>query len=71
MLLCIKSHGGGGKLFAILFLEMATCWFSGHCHFRTLWEDPLEKGKATHCSILTWRIPWIVWSMESQRVGHN
>ena len=21
------------------------------------WEDPLEKGKATHCSILTWRIP--------------
>ena len=24
------------------------------------WEDPLEKGKATHSSILTWRIPWIV-----------
>ena len=24
------------------------------------WEDPLEKGKATHCSILAWRIPWIV-----------
>ena len=23
------------------------------------WEDPLEKGKATHCSILAWRIPWI------------
>ena len=22
------------------------------------WEDPLEKGKATHCSILVWRIPW-------------
>ena len=21
-------------------------------------EDPLEKGKATHCSILAWRIPW-------------
>ena len=21
------------------------------------WEDPLEKGKATHCSILAWRIP--------------
>jgi len=20
------------------------------------WEDPLEKGKATHCSILAWRI---------------
>ena len=24
------------------------------------WEDPLEKGKATHCSILGWRIPWTV-----------
>ena len=24
------------------------------------WEDPLEKGKATHSSILTWRIPWII-----------
>ena len=26
---------------------------------RTLgWEDPLEKGKATHTNILGWRIPW-------------
>ena len=24
------------------------------------WEDPLEKGKVTHCSILAWRIPWTV-----------
>ena len=22
------------------------------------WEDPLEKGLATHSSILAWRIPW-------------
>ena len=22
------------------------------------WEDTLEKGKATHSSILAWRIPW-------------
>ena len=22
------------------------------------WEDPLEKGKATHSSIVVWRIPW-------------
>ena len=22
------------------------------------WEDPLEKGMATHSSIITWRIPW-------------
>ena len=24
------------------------------------WEDPLEKEKATHSSILAWRIPWNV-----------
>ena len=24
------------------------------------WEDPLEKGKATHSSNLAWRIPWTV-----------
>ena len=23
------------------------------------WEGPLEKGKATHSSILAWRIPWL------------
>ena len=23
------------------------------------WEDPQEKGMATHLSILDWRIPWI------------
>ena len=27
------------------------------------WEDPLEYGKATPCSILAWRIPWTVLSM--------
>ena len=26
-----------------------------------VWEDPLEKGKATHSSILAWRIPCTVW----------
>ena len=24
------------------------------------WKDPLEEGKDTHSSILTWRIPWTV-----------
>ena len=23
------------------------------------WEDPLEKGMATHSTVLAWRIPWI------------
>ena len=40
--------------------------------FRPLgWEGPLEKGKATHSSILAWRIPWTVLSMGSQRVGQS
>ena len=35
------------------------------------WEDPLEKGKATHSSIPAWRMSWSVQSMESLRVGHD
>ena len=35
------------------------------------WEDPLEKGKATHSSIQAWRIPWTVQPMGSQTGGHD
>ena len=40
------------------------------------WEDPLEKGKATHSSILAWRIPWTegpggLQSMGLQRIRHD
>ena len=40
------------------------------------WEDSLEKGMATHSSILAWRIPWTkkpgrLQSMWLQRVGHD
>ena len=39
-------------------------------------KDTLEKGMATHSSILAWRIPWTeepsgLPSMGSQRVRHN
>ena len=39
-------------------------------------KDPLEKGMATHSSILAWRIPWMeepggLQSMGLQRVGHD
>ena len=34
-------------------------------------EDTLEKGMATHSSILAWRTPWTVYSMGSQRVRHD
>ena len=40
------------------------------------WEDPLEKGMATHSSILAWSIPWTeepggLQSIGLQRVGHD
>ena len=35
------------------------------------WDYPLEKGKATHSSILAWRILWTIQSMGSQRVRHD
>ena len=40
------------------------------------WDDPLEKGMATHFSILAWRILWTeepgrLQSMGPQRFGHN
>ena len=39
-------------------------------------EDPLEKGMATHSSIIAWRIPWTeepggLQSIGSQRVEHD
>ena len=52
-------------------LAMQETWF------RSLgWEDPLEKGIATHFSILVWRIPWKgepgrLQSMGLQRVGDD
>ena len=41
-----------------------------------VWEDPLQEGMATHCSILAWRIPWTeepgrLQSIGSQRVRHD
>ena len=32
-------------------------------------EDPLEKGMATHSSILAWRIPWTEESIGLQSIG--
>ena len=39
-------------------------------------EDPVEKGKAMHFSVLAWRIPWteepgVLQSMGPQRVRHD
>ena len=40
------------------------------------WEEPLEKEKATHSSILAWGIPWTkepggLQSLGSQRITHD
>ena len=35
------------------------------------WEDPPEKGKATHSSIQAYKTPWTVQAMGSQGVGHD
>ena len=35
------------------------------------WENPVEKGTATHTRILAWRIPQTVQSMGLQRVEHD
>ena len=40
------------------------------------WEDPLERGMATHSSNLAWGIPWTeepggLQSLGLQRAGHN
>ena len=71
--ICVNYGGGHGKSLQYSCLEnpeMPETWV------RSLGqEDPLEKGMATHSSILAWRIPWTeepggLQSMGSQRVRH-
>ena len=59
MIIVIQSH------LQVLLLILALLLFPPHLHamletwVQSLgWEVPLEKGKATHSSILAWRIPW-------------
>ena len=45
-------------------------------HWSLGWEDPLEKGLATHSTVLAWRIPWTeepgrLQSVGLQRVRHT
>ena len=50
-------------------MQETRVWFLGQ-------EDPLEKGMASHSSILAWEIPWTeesggLQSMGLQKVGHD
>ena len=52
----IDSDTGQASLAARLVKNLPAMWETWD---RSLsWEDPLEKGKAAHSSILAWRIPW-------------
>ena len=78
----LALNGGGGREFATVFnLRMGFPGGSDSkesaCNIGDLgWENPLEKGLATHSSILAWRIPWTekpggLQPMGSQRVRHD
>ena len=64
----------GASFMAQLVKNLPAAW---ETWVRSLsWEDPLEKGMATHSSVVAWRIPWTeepggLQSTESQRVGHD
>ena len=75
LVVLIRSWGLGGFLGGSVVKESACS--EEDLSLRSLsWKEPLEKGTATHSSILAWRIPWTEDSgalqcMESQRVGHD
>ena len=54
---CVLFHFGAFRVAQLVKNLPAVweTWVQSLC-----WEDPLEKGKAAHSSILAWRIPWTV-----------
>ena len=60
---CNSKYAWGASLVAQRLKHLPAMW---EIRVQSLgWEDSLEKGKATHSSILAWRIPWTVESMGS------
>ena len=72
ILLLIRFYGA--SLVAQMVKSLPTMW---EVQVQSLgWDDPLEKGMATHSSILSWRIPWTeepgrLQFIRSPRVGHD
>ena len=84
-----KAPGGGSMLLLVGWVPLLSEWASlvaqtvknlpamQETQVQSLGqEDPLEKGMATHCSILAWRIPWTedpggLQSMGLQRVRYD
>ena len=58
MFILLLCFGTWASLMAQLVKNLPTIW---ETWVRSLdWEDPLEKEKATHPSVLAWRITWTV-----------
>ena len=56
IIIIMVPHTSVASLMAQRIKNPPTMW---ETRVRSLsWEDPLEKGMATHSSILVWRIPW-------------
>ena len=75
VIFCQKWNGVGDVNCSVCSVNKVNPWTSIWVHSLG-WEDPLEEKMATHCSILTWRIPWTeepggLQSMGSQRVRHD
>ena len=67
--LITRIHSVAQMVKCLPTMQYTWIWYLG-------WEDPLEKERTTHSSILAWKIPWTedpgrLQSMGSQRVGHN
>ena len=69
MKISVKFHQLWASLVAQLLKNLSAMQEIWVCSLG--WEDPLEKGKAIHSSLLASRIPRTVESLGSQRVGHN
>ena len=73
-ILVLSGYGQGASLLAQMIKNLFTMQ---ETRIESLGrEDPLEKGMATHSSVLAWGIPWTeesggIQSMGSQRVRHN
>ena len=58
-------------IFQARILEQVVISFSRGSLILGIWYCPLEKGKATHSSILAWRIPWTVVHGVAESLTHS
>ena len=67
ILICTSLMIRWASLVAHLVKNLPTVW---ETQVQSLgWEDRLKKGKATHSSILAWRIAWTVYGVSKSQTG--